>query len=255
MLACRKILPVGRRRVNNVSLESRREEEVGQKLALVQRFFLNTGSTYDFMVNAATFGIDHRWKRIIIDALPANPARVLDLACGTGILTFGIARRYPHCRVVGVELRDEYLQIARNKARVLGLDNVEFVLCRAEDYSSVEAFDCVVSSYLAKYADLPLLTRNTKTMLNEGGLVLMHDFTYPPKAYLVRLWRVYFKLLQIIGAPLFPAWREIFHGLPGLIEQTRWCLELRRALEENEFRDIQMRNLTLYGSALITALK
>jgi demethylmenaquinone methyltransferase/2-methoxy-6-polyprenyl-1,4-benzoquinol methylase len=255
MLAFRKILPLGRLRVNNVSLESRPEEEVDQKLALVRRFILGTGSTYDFMVNAATFGIDHRWKRIIIDALPANPARVLDLACGTGILTFAIARRYPRCRVVGVELRDEYLQFARSKARVLGLDNVEFVLCRAEDYASAEAFDCVVSSYLAKYADLPLLTRNTKTMLKEGGLVLMHDFTYPPKAYLVSLWRVYFKLLQIIGKPLFPAWREIFHGLPDLIERTRWCPELRRALEDNGFRDIRMRNLTLYGSALITALK
>ena len=242
-------------RVNDVSLESTHPKEVDPRLALVHRFFSDTGSTYDFMVNAATFGIDHRWKRIIIDALPANPARVLDLACGTGILTFGIARRYPQCRVVGVELRDEYLRIARNKARTLGLDNIEFVLSRAEDYSSVEAFDCVVSSYLAKYADLPLLTRNTKAMLKEGGLVLMHDFTYPPKAYLVRLWRVYLKLLQLVGTPLFPAWREIFHGLPGVIEQTRWCPELTLALEENAFRDIRMRYLTLYGSALITARK
>jgi demethylmenaquinone methyltransferase/2-methoxy-6-polyprenyl-1,4-benzoquinol methylase len=207
------------------------------------------------MVNAATFGIDRRWKRIIVDTLPAHPGRVLDLACGTGILTFAIARRYPRCRVVGVELRDEYLRIARDKARALGLDNVEFVLGRAEDYAPAGTFDAVVSSYLAKYADLPLLTRNTKAMLRDGGLVLMHDFTYPPKAHLVRLWRVYFKLLQMIGTPLFPAWREIFHGLPGLIEQSRWRPELTCALEENGFRDIQKRSLTLHGSALITALK
>ncbi len=240
---------------NNVSSERRHAEEVDRKLALVHRFFLGTGPTYDFMVNAATFGNDRRWKRIIIDQLPANPARVLDLACGTGILTLRIACRYPHCQVVGVELRDEYLQIARKKARALGLDNVEFVLSRAEDYLSAETFDCVVSSYLAKYADLPVLARNMKTMLKEGGLVLMHDFTYPPKEFLVRLWRVYFKLLQIIGTPLFPAWRHIFRGLPGLIERTRWCAELRGALQENEFRDIRMRYLTLHGSALITALK
>lgn len=238
-----------------MDLERKHAKEVGRKLAIVHRFFSGTGPSYDFMVNVATFGIDRRWKGIIIDQFPENPARVLDLACGTGILTFGIARRYPHCRVVGVELRDEYLQIARRKARTLGLNNVEFVLSRAEDYSSAEAFDCVVSSYLAKYADLPVLTRNMKRMLKEGGLVLMHDFTYPPKEFLVRIWRIYFKLLQIIGTPLCPAWREIFDGLPGLIERTNWCFELRKALQENEFRDIRMQCLTLYGSALITARK
>jgi demethylmenaquinone methyltransferase/2-methoxy-6-polyprenyl-1,4-benzoquinol methylase len=83
----------------------------------------------------------------------------------------------------------------------------------------------------------------------------MHDFTYPPKEFLVHVWRAYFKLLQIIGTPLFPAWREIFHGLPALIEQTRWCDELQSTLRENAFRDIHMRYLTLYGSALITARK
>jgi len=207
------------------------------------------------MVNVATFGIDVRWKRTIIDKLPADPARVLDLACGTGILTFGIARRFPHCQVVGVELRDEYLQIARKKARVLGLENVEFVLARAEEFSPDQTFDCVVSSYLAKYADLPILMRNTNKMLKDGGLVLMHDFTFPSKKFLVYVWRAYFKLLQILGTPLFPAWREIFHELPVLIEKSRWCLELQLALRENGFREIRIRYLTLYGSALITALK
>lgn len=239
--------------VKNVSLDN--AEQVDQKLALVHRFFSNTGSTYDFMVNAATLGIDRRWKRIIIDQLPATPMRVLDLACGTGILTFGIARRYPQCLVVGVELRDEYLQIARNKANALGLNNVELVLSRAEDYSSSDTFDGVVSSYLAKYADISLLMRNTKTLLRDGGVVIMHDFTYPPNAFLAYLWRVYFAILQIIGTPIYPAWREIFHELPGLIKRTRWCLEVLHALEEHEFTNIRSQYLTLYGSAMITAAK
>jgi demethylmenaquinone methyltransferase/2-methoxy-6-polyprenyl-1,4-benzoquinol methylase len=226
-----------------------------EKLNLVHRLFSGTGPSYDFMVAAATFGIDRRWKRIIVDRLPADPARVLDLACGTGILTFAIARRYPRCRMVGVELRDEYLQIARDKARALKLDNVEFVLSRAEDYASAQKFDCVVSSYLAKYADLVLLTRRTAALLEDGGLVLMHDFTHPPKAVAAVAWCAYMTLLRAVGTPFFPAWREIFRDLPGLIERTRWCDELTAALEENGFRDIRKRYLTCYGSALVTARK
>lgn len=223
------------------------------RLTLVERFFSGTGDSYDFMVNFATLGIDRLWKRRIVELVPPNARRVLDLACGTGISTLAIARRYPHCHVVGVELRDEYLQIAREKVRNLGAQNVELVLSRAEDYRAGEPFDCISSSYLAKYADLKRLTRNSKEMLNENGLLLMHDFTYPPKAYLIWTWRLYFKTLQLAGSRIFPAWREIYYGLPHLIEATRWVSELEEALKENGFKDIRVENLTAYGSAIVTA--
>lgn len=226
-----------------------------ERLALVHRFFAGTGASYDLMVNLATLGIDRRWKRRIVSLLPQNPARILDLACGTGILTLAIARRYPGCRVIGVELRDEYLRQAREKVRRLGLRNVELVLCRAEDYHATEPFDCVCSSYLAKYADLPVLTRNSKAMLADGGLLLMHDFIYPPKRHLTLLWRLYFRTLQLAGTPFFPAWREIYFGLPRLIEETRWVAELHDALRADGFRDIRTEPLTLHGSAIVTARK
>lgn len=223
------------------------------RVELVHRFFSGTGSTYDWMVHAATLGIDRRWKRRIVSLIPPDATRVLDLACGTGISTLAIARHRPHARVIGVDLREEYLDLAREKLRRAGCSNVEFVLSRAEDYHSSELFDCVVSSYLAKYADLPSLTRTTKAMLNPGGLLLMHDFTYPPKAYLIWIWRFYFAVLQRIGSPLFPAWREIFYGLPRLIEKTRWVSELTATLETHGFSEIRTEFLTAYGSAIVTA--
>ena len=225
------------------------------KLDLVHRFFSGTGRSYDSMVNFATFGIDHLWKRRMVNLISPHVERILDLACGTGISTLTIARRFPNCQVVGVELREEYLDIARKKVHALGIRNIEFVLSRAEDYRSGELFDCVSSSYLAKYADLKCLIPSLKDILKQDGLLIMHDFTFPPKAYLVWIWRLYFTVLQWVGSPLFPAWREIFYGLPRLIEQTRWIPELRAELETHGFRDIRLEYLTLYGSAIMTARK
>jgi demethylmenaquinone methyltransferase/2-methoxy-6-polyprenyl-1,4-benzoquinol methylase len=227
-------------------------KEPDARVALVERFFQGTGSSYDFMVNAATFGIDRLWKRRIVGLIPPESKRVADLACGTGISTLAIARKLPGCRVVGVEMRDEYLSFAREKVRRFGINNVEFVLSRAEDYRSSAPFDCIASSYLAKYADLPRLVDNALDMLVPGGVLLMHDFTYPPKAHLVRTWRLYFYLLQRMGG-LFPAWREIYYGLPELIEKTRWPEELWAALQARGFTEIERHDLTLYGSAIITA--
>ena len=220
------------------------------RLELVERFFRGTGSTYDLVVNAATFGIDRLWKRRLVALIPADATRILDLACGTGISTAAIARRFPRAHIVGVELRDEYLAHARRR-----LPQVEFVLSRAEDYRSAEPFDCISSSYLAKYADLARLVPQCREMLHDGGVLLMHDFTYPPNRALVAVWRVYFKALQIIGGALLPAWREIYYGLPALIERTRWLPELQALLTQHRFRDVRVEYLTAYGSAIVAARK
>lgn len=224
-------------------------------LDLVERFFSGTGDSYDFMVNVTTFGGDRRWKRRIVAEIPPGAGRILDLACGTGISTLFIADRYPEAKIVGVELREEYLAVAREKARLQGRGNLDFVLSRAEDYRTDAPFDCIHSSYLAKYADLPVLVKNAHGMLTEGGIFLMHDFSYPANAFLVAVWRLHFWLLQVLGSRLFPSWRDIFYGLPKLIESTRWIEELEAALAANGFKDIRRVILTNYGATLVTARK
>jgi demethylmenaquinone methyltransferase/2-methoxy-6-polyprenyl-1,4-benzoquinol methylase len=222
------------------------------RLALVERFFSGTGDSYDFIVHATTLGADARWKRRIVDAIPAHATRILDLASGTGILTFAIAERFPQARVVGVELRDEYLQMARKRARERGLERVEFVLGRAEDYQAESGFDAIVSSYLAKYADLPVLSRNARQMLAPGGLVVMHDFTYPSTPRTERYWRLQFAVIRPLMGTLFPSWRQAFDGLPDLIRQTRWVPQLVEGLRAHGF-DPVVEELSAHGATMVTA--
>jgi demethylmenaquinone methyltransferase / 2-methoxy-6-polyprenyl-1,4-benzoquinol methylase len=230
-----------------------RSPETDARLALVERFFAGTASSYDAMVRWATFGIDGRWKKRMLERIPEGDGPILDLACGTGISTLAIARRFPRRAVVGVELREEYLEIAREKIAREGIANVELVLCRAEAFHTAVEFDCVTSSYLAKYADLPLLVARARHWLKPGGVFMMHDFTLPPKAWLRTVWHLYFAVMRNTVARALPSWREIYEGLPRLIEQTRWLPVLRYALTAHGFRDIACEHLTLYGSALVTA--
>jgi ubiquinone/menaquinone biosynthesis C-methylase UbiE len=48
-----------------------------------------------------------------LEALPAPPARALDLGTGTGAGAVVIARRFPETEVVGVDLSGEMLEVAR----------------------------------------------------------------------------------------------------------------------------------------------
>jgi demethylmenaquinone methyltransferase/2-methoxy-6-polyprenyl-1,4-benzoquinol methylase len=225
------------------------------KLETVQRFFSGTGFSYDQVALLCTLGFDRLWKKKIIDKIPRRPRRILDQASGTGILTLEIARRFPDCEVIGVELRDEYLSIAKEKARALRIGNVRFILGRAEDVVPDGAFDCITSSYLAKYADLKTLLAQAGRMLRPGGLIIMHDFTYPPHSLFRSGWQTYLAILRLLGTKIYPEWRTAFYELPGFLRETRWLTESIALLTEQGFRNLEVEALTFGTSAIVTARK
>lgn len=225
------------------------------RIERVHRFFSGTGSTYDWTVNLWTVGFDLFWKKRILAKIPERPIRILDQACGTGILTFKIARKFPLCDVIGVELRDEYLSIAKKKAEALKMGNVQLILGRAEDVLLKDKLDCITSSYLAKYAELDTLIGNAKRMLRHGGLLVMHDFTYPRNHVFAWIWKHYFKLMQTVGSWKYPQWKTVFYELPEFIRKTEWVTDLVKLLRENAFRDITRESLTFGTSAIVTARK
>jgi demethylmenaquinone methyltransferase / 2-methoxy-6-polyprenyl-1,4-benzoquinol methylase len=223
------------------------------RLSLVHRLFSGTEKSYDFVVKLCTFGFDEWWKRKILGKMPQDPCRIVDQACGTGILTLKIARKYPLARVTGVELRREYLQIAVEQARRGRIANTDYRLGRAEEVILEGPIDCITSSYLAKYAEIGRLVYNARGMLRKDGRLILHDFTYPTGLLFPSVWRLYFRLLQMAGSRVFPEWKTAFFELPDLLQKTRWVDELIHVLQENQFGHIQVEKLTFGSSTLVTA--
>jgi demethylmenaquinone methyltransferase / 2-methoxy-6-polyprenyl-1,4-benzoquinol methylase len=224
-------------------------------LALVERFFSGTGLSYDRVVKLWTLGADLWWKHRMLAAIPAGSSRILDQASGTGILTFAIARRFPGAQVIGVELRAEYMALAERRRRSLGLENVRFVLGRAEDVVPASGFDCVTSSYLAKYADLDVLIANIRLMLRPGGVLIMHDFSYPRTALVASALEGYFGLMRRLGDRTFPEWQTVFRELPELLRATGWVDDALGCLKRLRFRDVKRRPLALGIATMITAVR
>src|SRR6185503_6555813 len=80
-----------------------------------RRFFTsaNAGS-YGTVVSIATFGRDFAWKREIIKSILSRKS-VLELACGTGILSSILTESGKN--VTGIDLSFEYLRTARRKVQ------------------------------------------------------------------------------------------------------------------------------------------
>jgi len=228
---------------------------IHSRTALAERFFSGNSATYEHIANISTLGLDRRWKRKILNKIPQNPTQIIDQACGTGLLTFKIAQRFPLCRIVGVDLQGEYLGIAKKKAEALHVTTVDFIHSKAEDVLLEGDFDCITSCYLAKYADLDLLVDHAHDMLREGGMFIMHELTYPTRLTYAFFWNIHLKLLQAYGKWKHPEWGIAFHELPICLKETMWIDELIEALKANSFSDINIEYLAFGASAIVSARK
>ena len=62
------------------------------KSRYVRRLFSTIADRYDLITVLLSYGQDRRWKRRLVSMAPLSPGvRALDLACGTGDITFALA--------------------------------------------------------------------------------------------------------------------------------------------------------------------
>ena len=221
---------------------------------LVSEFFSGTGSSYDLIVNLFTYGADRYWKGRLLHVVPRS-REILDLACGTGILTFKLADRNPGCRIVGVDMMEEYIRIAQRKSKAEFRHNIDFVCGRAEEVVLNRSFDCVTSSYIPKYVPAASLLENISPNLKTGGWIVLHDFTYPSSLIYRKLWGIHMGLLKYVGTPLFPNWRTVFHELADLVRDTKWVTEYGETLRNFGYTDIRLTKYTAGSAAVISARK
>ncbi|AFS80679.1 UbiE/COQ5 methyltransferase [Candidatus Nitrosopumilus koreensis AR1] len=215
---------------------------------LVPRFFNDTAKTYDKIANWATFGQDKYWKDKIIQNIPSADS-VLDLACGTGILTRMIAQKFPHAKITGVDISQTYLQIAKQNST--GFENISFVYQDAEELDLKEKFDCICSSYIPKYCDPKTLIQKCISHLNPKGTIILHDFIFPQNRLLQNLWNAYFEILLFAGN-FVPSWKFAFKELPNLIRESRWVDDYTETLEKNNFI-VSRHDMTWHTSSIIFA--
>ena len=107
---------------------------------------------------------------------------VLEIGCNTGFLSLGIAGSAS--KVTGFDINPYLIEIARQSADYLGIDNVDFSTVSFEDFSPDAPYDCVIS--FANHSTYDGNTKQSLTdyfkkcsgLLNNGGLFLFES--HPP---------------------------------------------------------------------------
>lgn len=160
---------------------------------------------YGLLNRIVGMGLDRRWRRAaarVADLSAGGSA--LDLSCGTGHMTFALADRVGRAgAVVGTDLNDEKLQMARETAARDARTNVTF---RHADPLALpfddDAFDAATISLGARtLPDLRGTVTEMARVVRPGGRVVILELSPAPALRpVIGLW--FDRILPRIGAAL-----------------------------------------------------
>lgn len=153
-----------------------RNQSVSRDPNAVRAMFDRIAPRYDLANHLLSGGVDLWWRRRAVALVERwRPARVLDLATGSGDLALAIARRLPGAEVTGADFSPEMVAVAKRKglARTVVADALELPF-------PAGSFDCVTVAFgLRNMADWGAALREMSRVLAPGGHLLVLDFSLP----------------------------------------------------------------------------
>ncbi len=206
----------------------------------IREMFTSIAPRYDLLNHVLSFNVDRLWwaraARTFSQTLRRPDARVLDLCCGTGDMTFALRRRAgPSAQIVGGDFSHAMLQRANLKGRGTSLRWVEADALHLP--FGAEKFDLVTSAFgFRNLADYDAGLRETLRVLKPGGECGILDFG-EPNGVMGKLYRVYFKrVLPAVGS-MISGVKGPYAYLPASVERFPEPGEMLDRMRRAGFRE------------------
>lgn len=167
--------------------------------------------TYDRLNRLMTLGLDRRWRKRALRGVQGN---VLDVACGTGDMAVSLVER--GCTVTGVDISEEMLAIARQKAPM-----VTFMIADAEHLPFPDAsFDAVTCAFgVRNFVHLEQGLNEMLRVLKPGGQLVILELATPDSPLVKPFYNLYTRrIIPWLGSRIAGN-REAYTYLPASIER------------------------------------
>ena len=174
-----------------------------------------------------------------LDASQFVGKRILDFGCGSGASLINLSRMFPESQIVGIELENDLLSIARMRVEHYQLDNVELYLSPGPSQipATIGRFDFILLSAVYEHllpTERPPILQQIWSVLNHGGVMFLEETPHrywPMEGHTTRLPFVNY----LPDSLALWAARHFSKRVP---QQQSWQTLLRRGIRGGTAREI-----------------
>ncbi|NND63064.1 MAG: bifunctional demethylmenaquinone methyltransferase/2-methoxy-6-polyprenyl-1,4-benzoquinol methylase UbiE [Flavobacteriaceae bacterium] len=180
-----------------------KESEAGKK-EQVEQMFDSISGNYDGLNRVISLGTDVKWrKKVIKMVLEKDPTSILDIATGTGDLAIQFAKKSNDASIVGLDISEGMLSVARKKILDTSLQSkIDFIKGDSEAMPFEEnSFDAITVSFgIRNFETLEKGLGEILRVLKPGGIFVILETSVPTKFPWKQGYKVYAKgVLPFIG--------------------------------------------------------
>lgn len=228
----------------------------------VEQMFDSIAPAYDLMNTAMTFGLHRYWRNRALKLVGArHPEAVLDVATGTGDVAFALFRKYRPARIVGLDLSEGMLAIARRKLRenpdAESRKVMEFVQGDSlqMDFPG-DTFDAVTVAYgVRNFEHLEEGYREMLRVLRPGGILCVIELSQPRGGLTRGLYNFYSRRLIPLVGRLVSGNSRAYTYLPESIAKAPQRDDMTALMTRAGFVDASWKSLTFGSVTIYTAFK
>ncbi|MBR4045291.1 MAG: bifunctional demethylmenaquinone methyltransferase/2-methoxy-6-polyprenyl-1,4-benzoquinol methylase UbiE [Alistipes sp.] len=229
--------------------------EEQSKKEQVEQMFDNIAPTYDKLNHIMSLNIDRMWRRRVMRIVRrAKAHKIMDVATGTGDLAIAMAKRVDRTQILGVDLSEEMLAVARRKIEKQGLEErIMLEKGDAENLSMVasESIDAVTVAFgVRNFENIERGLSELYRTLKPGGKLVVLEFSIPKNRLVRWVYSQYaHRLLPRIGGMISKD-RQAYTYLPDSVEEFPAPERFSDMLREAGFCRVKARSQS-FGIAYI----
>lgn len=220
-------------------------EAARKRKAYMLELFGYQAPKYDLHDDIIGMGIHRRWVKDVLKVIGhfkqgKVKLKMLDLACGTGFVTFNTTRHFPDIEIDAFDLVPEMVGVAKKRqAKSYSDRKINFWVGDSEVPYGENKYDVITTCFAFRnFANKNLAAKNVYAALKPGGMFIIQDMTKPEKQPLRGLYLFALKyMLPVAGKILGTA-----KGSPRYLYNSVMLLpknaDIASILTDNGFADV-----------------
>ena len=225
----------------------------------VEKMFDTISGNYDDLNRLISFGTDLKWrKKVLKHIINHQPESILDIATGTGDLAIKFAEKTKASKIVGLDLSEGMLSVARKKVNDTELENkVKFIKGDSEalpfDKNSFNAI--TVSFGIRNFDNLEKGLSEIFRVLKPNGALIILETSVPTKFPFKQGYQFHSKIILPIVGKLFSKDKVAYSYLSKSASVFPFGDRLNNILQNIGFINVENKPQTFGVATIYTATK